>query len=258
MDGSNEQTEPEPATTADEDPHFLDDPDVSQAFRTMLEEFNHESDRGAVLIAADIVAAHLSIVIRELAPPELTPKRLKEMLSYPGMVSSLASRADLAFMAGFIDHTIHQSISTLRTLRNNAAHSQGGFRLKKNLEVLRKISDLGPGIAVGVNRFATETVMTPYLDGLLERGREMEAQTGRNLFPDRATVADEVLKRPDTLASLEQRTLRTELAVAIWLLLGSIAHKRKAIKAQRLAGGNEHASSGTLRFAAETEARPDR
>ncbi|PHY17294.1 hypothetical protein [Caulobacter sp. BP25] len=220
------------AATEDE-PHFLDDPDVSQAFATMLQEFARESDRGAVLIAADIVAAHLEIVIRELAPSEFGAKRLKEMLNYPGMISSLAARNDVALMAGFISPIAYHSINTLRGLRNNAAHSQGGFRLKDNLELLRKISDLGPGTTVNVNRFAIDAVVTPYFDSLLNKGLEMERETGRNLFPDRATILATLKEHPDTMGALEEQALRTELAFAVWLLLGSIAHKRKSLVVSR-------------------------
>jgi hypothetical protein len=213
--------------------HFLDDPDVSQAFAKMLQEFASESDRGAVLIAADIVAAHLEVVIRELAPNEFGPKRLREMLNYPGVISSLAARTDVALMAGFISPVAYHSINTLRGLRNNAAHSQGGFRLKDNLDLLRKISDLGPGTTVNVNQFAIEAVVTPYFDSLLNKGLEMERETGRNLFPDRTTILATLREHPDTMEALEERALRTELAFGVWLLLGLIAHKRKGLVATR-------------------------
>jgi hypothetical protein len=223
-----------PADVAEE-PHFLDDPDVSTAFATMLQEFAGESDRGAVLIAADVVAAHLGVVIRELAPAEFGAKRLKAMLSYPGLVSGLAARADVALMAAFIDPTVHRAITTLRRLRNNAAHSQAGFRLKDNLDLLRKISDLGPGVTPRVNQSAIEAVVTPYFDSLLNKGLEMERQTGRNLLPDKATILSKLREHPDTMEALEERALRTELAFAVWLLLGSMAHKRKSLVASRAA-----------------------
>jgi hypothetical protein len=185
------------------------------------------------LIAADIVAAHLEVVIRELAPNEFGPKRLREMLNYPGVISSLAARTDVALMAGFISPVAYHSINTLRGLRNNAAHSQGGFRLKDNLDLLRKISDLGPGTTVNVNQFAIEAVVTPYFDSLLNKGLEMERETGRNLFPDRTTILATLREHPDTMEALEERALRTELAFGVWLLLGLIAHKRKGLVATR-------------------------
>ena len=189
------------------EPHFLDDPDVSHAFEIMLQEFITESDRGAVLIAADIVSAHLEVVIRELAPAAFSAKRLKGMLKYPGMLSSLASRADGALLAGFIDNVAYRSIETLRGLRNYAAHSQEGFQLKHHAVLLRKISDLGPGVAGSVNQFATQAVVFPYFEALLAKGRQLEAESGRNLFPDKATIAAELSTRPDAMGALEERAL---------------------------------------------------
>ena len=50
--------------------HFLAVPGVADAFERMLEGFSRETDRGAVLIAADIVADTLGSVIDELRPAE--------------------------------------------------------------------------------------------------------------------------------------------------------------------------------------------
>jgi hypothetical protein len=105
--------------------------------------------------------------------------------------------------------------------------------LKDNLDLLRKISDLGPGTTVNVNQFAIEAVVTPYFDSLLNKGLEMERETGRNLFPDRTTILATLREHPDTMEALEERALRTELAFGVWLLLGLIAHKRKGLVATR-------------------------
>lgn len=229
---SEEQTANSTSPAAE--PHFLEDDDVSQAFKTMLHEFERETDRGAVLVAADIVGSHLALVIEELAPAAFTSKRLRELLNYPGLLSNLAARADVALMAGFIEVNAHASINTLRQLRNAAAHSQNAFRLKDNLPILRKISDLGPGVVVGVNQFANEAVIVPYLEALLAHGRKLELEIGRNLFPDGMAILDELRNHPEAMEALEERALRTELAFAIWILLGMVAHRRKWLKAKRL------------------------
>lgn len=133
----------------DNEPHFLADPDVAGAFERMLDEFSRETDRGSILIAADIVSGHLEKIIVALAPEAFTPKRVKGLLNYPGPLSTFATRADIAFMAGFIGDTAHRSIDLLRGLRNKAAHSQGAFSLADHRATLRAICDLGPGTAAG-------------------------------------------------------------------------------------------------------------
>ncbi len=76
-----------------EEVHFLSVRGVAEPFEHMLQEFMRETDRGAILIAADIVAATLGAVITSLAPPQFGAKRLKELLRYPGTIATFSSRA---------------------------------------------------------------------------------------------------------------------------------------------------------------------
>lgn len=219
-----------------EDAHFLSVPEVAGALERMLEEFSRETDRGAVLIAADIVADTLGSVINELRPAELGEKRMKQLMGYPGLLATFSARSDVAFLAGFIDANAHASIDKLRKLRNHAAHSQGRFSLSDHRNVLRGISDLGPGTAAGVNRFATEALIRSVVDNMLAAGVEIEAEIGSNPFSTPAEALDELQKRPDVMEKLEGRLPRMELAFAIWILLGLIRHKQKAILATRRTG----------------------
>lgn len=220
------------------EPHFLADPDVAGAFERMLDEFSRETDRGSILIAADIVSAHLEKIVLSLAPEAFPEKRVKGLLNYPGPLSTFAARADIAFMAGFIGDTAHRSIDLLRGLRNKAAHSQGAFSLAEHRETLRAICDLGPGTAAGVNRFAAELILRSVVGNLLERGVELEAEIGRNPFASPSEIIDELSARPEHMKMLENRLPRMELAFGIWILLGLITHQQKATLAKR------HGSAG--------------
>lgn len=142
-----------------DEPHFLSVPDVADALRRMLDEFAHETDRGAVLIAGEIVADTLGSVIETLRPEAFGAKRLKELMRYPGLLASLSARADIAFLAGFIDDNAHGAIGKLRKLRNQAAHSQATFSLVDHCDILRDMCEVGPGTAVGVNRMAGELLL---------------------------------------------------------------------------------------------------
>ena len=216
-----------------DEPHFLDDPEVADAFERMLDEFSRETDRGAILVAADIVAAHLAKVIEELAPNSFNPKRVKELLNYPGPLNTFAARADIAFMAGFIDKTAHRSVDLLRRLRNKAAHSQSAFRLSEHRDKLREMCDLGPGTAVAINRFALNAMLQSFISRVMAGGDDLVAKIGRNPFETPGDVIDHLLNRPDVIASLEDRLPRMELAFGVCLLLGLIAHHRKRLVAKR-------------------------
>lgn len=139
-DANNEQVE-----GSAEEIHFPAVPEVVGAFDRMLDEFSRETDRGAMLIAADIVAETLGSVIEALRPDAFEAKRLKQLMRDPGSLASFSARADIAFLAGFIDDNAHGSIDKLRKLRNSAAHSQAAFSLLNYRDTLREICETGPG-----------------------------------------------------------------------------------------------------------------
>lgn len=214
--------------------HFLSEPDVADAFARMLDEFSRETDRGAVLIAADIVADTLGSVIYQLRPAELGEKRIKQLMGYPGLLATFSARSDVAFLAGFINANAHAAIDKLRKLRNHAAHSQGPFNLADHRDMLRGISDLGPGTSAGVNRFATETLTRSVVDNLLKAGVRIEDEIGSNPFATPKEALDELQKRPEAMEELEGRLPRMELAFAVWVLLGLIRHKQKEMLVGRV------------------------
>lgn len=205
--------------------HFLDVAPVRDSLDLMLREFTRETDRGAVLIAADIVSEHLKDIIESLKPAEFAEKRIKELLRYPGLLATFSARADIAFLAGFISDTAHRSIDRLRKLRNKAAHSQAGFSLSDHLPALREITDLGPGVPVEVNRMAGKFIIDNIVHDLTGRGVALEAEIGSNPFSTPAQIIDEMSKLPDVMKKLGDRLPRMELAFGIWLLLGLLRHK---------------------------------
>lgn len=209
------------------EPHFLSAPGVAEAFDLMLTEFMQESDRGAVLIAADIVSAHLADVLTALAPDEFTPKRLKTMLAYPGLLASTAARADVCLMAGFIDANAYRAISVLRRIRNAAAHSQANFKLADLKDDLHALSNLGPGAAVAAGQFARDLLLRNVIEVLREKGVELEAEGGHNPFSSPAEILDQIHKRPDAMDRLEEKAPRMELAFGVWFLLGLISHRKR-------------------------------
>ncbi|WP_217425034.1 hypothetical protein, partial [Magnetospirillum sp. LM-5] len=165
-----------------DEPHFLSDPEVAEAFEQLVEEFFKETERGAVLIAGDIVSEHLAKVIMELAPPEFSKNDLKRMLKYPGMLENFAARADVSFMAGYINATAYNSITSLRSIRNKAAHSGSSFSLSEYRDKLQEMCNLGPGTATAVNRFACDALLRGVVDHLMGQGKRLEADIGRNPF----------------------------------------------------------------------------
>lgn len=231
MDNADENFDP-PRDDAAE-PHFLDDERVQGVMEKLLDEFASETDRGAVLIAGEMVSAHLRRIIAALAPAGFTKKRLGELLKYPGPLANFSARADIAFLAGFISEPSYKAITALRGLRNAAAHSADAFDLVSRREELRKVCDLGPAMADFVTAKAAELLLQSVVASLLERGVELEAEIGTNLFASTAQILDELEKRPKQLEKLDERRPRMELAMGVWLLLGLMAAQEKALLAKR-------------------------
>jgi hypothetical protein len=98
--------------------HFLDHPEVNELFDSAINSVVGESDRGAVLVAAAYVDMHLRRLFEQLAPDDMSRRRLKEILDYPGTLSSLASRADVAYVTRLIGKSLYEAIGHLRRIRN--------------------------------------------------------------------------------------------------------------------------------------------
>lgn len=71
-------------------------PDVQSAVRTVFSALVRESDRGAVLIAADVLDDRLADLFQAVAPAEAPQRLVKNLLSYPGALGSFAAKADVA------------------------------------------------------------------------------------------------------------------------------------------------------------------
>jgi hypothetical protein len=215
------------------EPQFLGDPEVTAALERMLEEFATEKDRGATLIAAEIVSDHLAKLISELAPSTFKRNDLKAMFGAHGTLGTFAAKADIAHLAGFIGGTAYQAIGKLRRLRNKAAHPDGPFSLKAHHDTVHAICDLGPGMMTSINRFALETMTTFFFQRLMGKGVELESTLGRNPFSSRQEVIDHLAQRPDLVAAWEDQLPRMELALATWLLIGLIQHQKRQTLARR-------------------------
>ncbi|WP_072389405.1 hypothetical protein [Hyphomicrobium sp. CS1BSMeth3] len=234
--------DPAPVDVLNDEPHFLSEPEVAQALERMLNEFQRETDRGAVLIAGEMVSAQLAAEIRALAPPELRGKRINELLKYPGFLSSFSARCDVALLAGFIDASAHRSTVVLRRLRNDAAHSTDAFSLAVHRERLMQMCSLGSGVAASVSEFAAKSVLDDVVYRLKQRGMTLENEIGRNPFSSAAEIFEHLSVRPDLMAVLDERMPKMELAIGVWLLLGLIVHQGKRRRAERTTGDIDDAN----------------
>ncbi|MDZ4261754.1 MAG: hypothetical protein U1B30_05415, partial [Pseudomonadota bacterium] len=78
--------------------HFMDHPDVKIFMNQLFPILVKESDRGAVLLASSQIDEQLNNFFDQLVPSKTSNKRKKEILSYPGPFSTLASKLNIAYV----------------------------------------------------------------------------------------------------------------------------------------------------------------
>ena len=222
------------------EPHFLDHPEVDQVFSAVFTTLVAESDRGAVLVGFSHVDKHLKALFELIAPTEFSSSKKKNVLNYPGPLSSAAAKMDIAFMTRLIPRALHDAMEHLRSIRNEVAHSPDSFRLADHDDHLRRVYDLGPNVPAGINRFAIETMMKEFADRMFSPEGPKDEQ-GQPFFSTPREFFDYLAKKPEVIAILEEKRRRYELAMGIALICALIVHHRE--RARELIGDDETLSS---------------
>ncbi len=208
----------------DED-HFLDHPDVDALSHGVLDKLLAESDRGAVLVGTSYVDLNLKNLFEVTAPAELSKRRLSRILEYPGPLSSLASRTQVAFLCRLINRNLYDAMEALREIRNNVAHKPDGFVLDNHRDKVERIYNLGPGMPSWINRMACELIGRSFL----ERAAEIRLpNSDKPVFDTPADVLKYIGGRPKLIVPLNERLPRCELAIGIIFICALLIHAREA------------------------------
>jgi PAS domain-containing protein len=209
-------------TSENDDSHFLDHPEVLELFSQLFNNVLAESDRGAVLVGTSYVDLNLKKLFEAVAPRELSQKRLRAILDYPGPLSTFAARTQVAFLCR-LNWSVYSAIEALREIRNSIAHKPDEFVLADHKEERQRIYSLGPGVPVWVNRLACELLGRTFL----ERAVEIRLPDSESpIFNSPADVINYITDKPGLLAPLNERLPRGELGIL--LICAFIIHSREA------------------------------
>ncbi|MBI1310669.1 hypothetical protein GC176_05115 [bacterium] len=204
-----------PASADNSDRHFLDHPEIQPLFESALTTLVSESDRGAVLIGAAHVDEFLRTVFERLAPKSMSRAQSKRILDYPGPLSSLSAKADIAFTTRLISANVYEAIGHLRKIRNHAAHSSGEFKLADYDDEIRKMyAAIGPTVPLGVNHLANELLVRSAVARILEIKNPF-SDDGSTVFNDPMEVIDHLSEHPELTAKLDERRPRFEFALGL-------------------------------------------
>ena len=200
---------------------------MTNLLQSIFGNIENESDRGAVLIAQEIIDDQLTDLLRKSAPSGISLKKLDSLLKYPGVFSSFSAKADVAYFAGLIGNNIYNSIDTFRRIRNSAAHDSKSFSLEPHrtqlVEVYRKLGNFGETPMEDVLRhFAIKLYIEPLADSLLEKFKEEGIDGVEPVFRDRQEIIQHIGSDPKTLRVATDKLAKIELGLAIVFLCGLI------------------------------------
>lgn len=114
-------------------------------------KLTNESERGAVLVGTSKVEIYLENLVIHILPHK-TKKYTDRLLNYPGPLSSFSGKIELCFAFRIIDEKVYAALTTLRKIRNEAAHSDETFSLKILDSELEKIYDFEYGFPAVIHK----------------------------------------------------------------------------------------------------------
>lgn len=208
-----------------EELHFLSHPDVQDIVGNSLEEMMLESDRGAVLIAAEVISSALKSLFKTIIPNELGKEKRDQILSYPSPLGTLSGKADIAYAVQIINKDVYHSITILRRLRNDAAHTDVCFRLVKHKDRLKEILEVGNGGYCFATTSAYE-IITNRLYKSLTNNNELEAKLGEKLFADFGEFIEYMKDNERYQSMVEDRSPKVSLSIGVLVLCGLIIYQR--------------------------------
>ena len=112
--------------------------------KVLSESLGMESDRGCVLLGAEILSNDLESLFRSYfrKDPQIVKKTINPLFKGFNPLATFAARIDLAYSMGLIPRVIYRRLHLVRELRNRFAHTAGllDFRDSKCKPLLDEIA----------------------------------------------------------------------------------------------------------------------
>ena len=132
---------------------------LKQALDTLLTE----SDRGAVLIGAELIGLQLEKLLIAGAPKSASKKILKNAIAPSGVWGSLSMKTHAAYLAGFVPVSMFHAINVIRRIRNDAAHSSVDFRLRPHSTGMDEVMRNWDGLVETVEYWIRMRLIVPFM-----------------------------------------------------------------------------------------------
>ncbi len=149
-------------------------PEIKELYGHLLTKLLDESGRGALLIATSHVDDFLVKLLEEVFPKDISKKQKDTLLKYPGHLSSLSSKIELAYAFRLISKNLYTSLNALRRIRNDAAHSPTEFKLADLNEKLKEVYNLGENAPYFIRKISTEMLLETKMVGVKKIFEELD------------------------------------------------------------------------------------
>ena len=202
----------------------LQHPEIKGTFDKIFNMVLAESDMGAILISTSVLDQYLRKLFENVMPTSCSKTMRKSLLSYPGPLSTLSAKADVAYSMRLISSDIHRSIHTLRDIRNKAAHQPEQFKLDAYKERLKEMYDIADGFAELVHVMSKIYIFDGFSSRLLEEDQKRVPE--ERLFEGKqpSDIYQELQNYPDSLEVLQGKAARMELGLCVAWLCAFIVH----------------------------------
>lgn len=125
----------------------FDDPNAKEAFEAIVTRVLPESDRGAALVAGELISEQLLRTLKGYFPTDI-PKTLREDLTDgTGALATFSSRIAISYALRLITREVRSAADLLRRVRNDAAHVTKRFNLRDHSDRLREVYNQLGGVA---------------------------------------------------------------------------------------------------------------
>lgn len=202
----------------------LEHPEVKGNLDKIFNMVLAESDRGAVLISTSFVDQYLEKLFENVMPTNCSKKMRKNLLGYPGPLSTLSAKTDIAYAMRLINSDIHKSIHILRSIRNEVAHRPEQFKLDDHKERLKEMYEIADGFAELVHVMSKILVFEGFAKRLLEEDQKKTPE--ERLFESKqpSDIYQELQNYPESLEVLQGKATRMELGLCVAWLCAFIVH----------------------------------
>lgn len=202
----------------------FDHPEITELFNTLLDKLLEESGRGALLIATTHVDDHLTKLIKEVLPKDISKKHTNTLFKYPGALSSFSAKIELAYAFRLINQNLYDCLNALRKIRNDAAHSPSILNLYELNEKLKEIYNLGPTVPNLIREISMKMIVQTKVNAVKNIFDEFE-------FTDekKQRQMEEIFADKEKIAVIEKQVPFWELINGLCLICGLIVSQRGKI-----------------------------